>query len=78
MIKNPPAGNPAGGVSKTIWKELKMQTMTEQEQKNVAVEKFVAIQRIKKYGNEELEYQEKMLKKELQMLGIKAEDFVLK
>ena len=62
MVKgnNPPAGNPAGGVSKTIWKELKMQTMTEQEQKNVAVEKFVAIQRIKKYGNEELEYQEKI------------------
>ena len=37
-----------------------MQTMTEQEKKNVAVEKFVAIQRIKRYGNEELEYQEKI------------------
>lgn len=37
-----------------------MQTMTEQEQKNIAVEKFVAIQRIKEYGNEELEYQEKI------------------
>ena len=33
--------------------------MTEQEQKNIAVEKFVVIQRIKKYGNEELGYQKK-------------------
>lgn len=52
--------------------------MTEQEQKNIAVEKFVVIQRIKKYGNEELEYQEKILRKELQMLGVEAENFVLK
>ena len=52
--------------------------MTEQEKKNIAVEKFVVIQRIKKYGNEELEYQEKILRKELQMLGVEAENFVLK
>lgn len=52
--------------------------MTEQEQKNIAVEKFVVIQRIKKYGNEALEYQEKILRKELQMLGVEAENFVLK
>lgn len=61
MVKTIPQLEIRLGVSrKTIWEELKMQTMTEQEQKNVAVEKFVAIQRIKKYGNEELEYQEKI------------------
>ena len=61
MVKTIPQPEIRLGVSrKTIWEELKMQTMTEQEQKNVAVEKFVAIQKIKKFENEELEYQEKI------------------
>lgn len=55
-----------------------MQTMTEQEQKQIAIEKFAAIQRIKKYGQEELEYQEKLVRAELQTLGITTEDLELK
>lgn len=72
MVKTIPQPEIQLGVSrKTIWEELKMQTMTEQEQKNVAVEKFVAIQRIKKYGNEELEYQEKYERKNFKCLVLK-------
>ena len=72
MVKTIPQPEIRLGVSrKTIWEELKMQTMTEQEQKNVAVEKFVAIQRIKKYGNEELEYQEKYERKNFKCLVLK-------
>ena len=48
--------------------------MNEQEMKRVAIEKYVNIQRIKKHGQEELEYQEKIAKAELQMLGISTED----
>ena len=39
-----------------------------------AIEKYVNIQRIKKHGQEEVEYQEKITKAELQMLGISTED----
>ena len=46
--------------------------------KRVAIEKYVNIQRIKKYGQDEIEYQEKIAKAELQMLGIKTEDLELK
>lgn len=52
--------------------------MNEQELKKVAMEKFTSIQRIKKYGQEELEYQERVLKAELQMLGISTEELELK
>ncbi len=55
-----------------------MEIMTEQEQKQIAIEKFAAIQRIKKYGTEELEYQEKLARAELQALGISTEDLELK
>ncbi|MCD8021980.1 MAG: hypothetical protein LUF30_03060 [Lachnospiraceae bacterium] len=48
--------------------------MNEQEMKKVAIEKYINIQRIKKYGQEEIEYQEKIAKAELQMLGISTED----
>lgn len=51
-----------------------METMNENEQKKVAIDKYVAIQRIKKYGNEELQYQEKVVKAELQTLGIATKD----
>ena len=46
----------------------------EQEMKRVAIEKYVNIQRIKKHGQEEVEYQEKIARAELQMLGISTED----
>lgn len=55
-----------------------MEQMNEQEMKKVAMEKYTSIQRIKKYGKEEIEYQEKILKAELAMLGISTEDLELK
>lgn len=51
-----------------------MEQMNENEQKKVAIEKYVNIQRIKKHGQEEIEYQEKIAKAELQILGISTED----
>lgn len=51
--------------------------VTEAEQKQVALEKFAAIQRIKKYGDEELQYQEKLVRAELQALGISTEELEL-
>ena len=48
--------------------------MNEQEMKRVAIEKYVNIQRIKKHGQEEIDYQEKIARTELQMLGISTED----
>lgn len=51
-----------------------MEQMSENEQKKVAIEKYINIQRIKKHGQEEIEYQEKIAKAELQILGISTED----
>lgn len=51
--------------------------VNESEQKRVAIEKYVNIQRIKKYGKAELEYQEKAAKAEMQVLGISTEDLEL-
>ncbi len=51
-----------------------LERMNEQEMKRVAIEKYVNIQRIKKYGQEEIEYQEKIARAELQILGISTED----
>ena len=48
--------------------------MNENEQKKIAIEKYINIQRIKKHGIEEIEYQEKIAKAELQILGISTED----
>jgi hypothetical protein len=55
-----------------------MKDMNESEQKKVAIDKFVDIQRIKKYGEKEIEYQEKIARMELQSLGISTEDLELK
>lgn len=52
-------------------------SMNENEMKQIALEKFAAIQRIKRYGQEELEYQEKLVRAELQNLGISTEDLEL-
>ena len=38
------------------------QGMTPEEMKQIALEKFADIQRIKRYGQEELEYQEKLIR----------------
>lgn len=54
-----------------------LEEMNEQEMKKVAMEKYTNIQRIKKYGEKEIEYQEKILKAELAMLGISTEDLEL-
>ena len=48
--------------------------MTEAEQKKAAIEKYINIQRIKKHGQEEIEYQDKIARAELQILGISTED----
>ena len=55
-----------------------MNEMTKEEQKQIAIEKFAAIQRIKKYGSDELDYQERLARAELQTLGISTEDLELK
>ena len=47
------------------------------EMKKEAIQKYADLQRIKKYGQAELEYQERVLKAELQMLGISAEELEL-
>ena len=52
--------------------------LNESELKKVAIEKFVSIQRIKKYGQEELDYQERIARAELQTMGISTEDLELK
>ena len=51
-----------------------MEQMNENEQKKIAIEKYINIQRIKKHGQEEVEYQEKIAKAELQILVISTED----
>lgn len=55
-----------------------MNEMTKEEQRQLAIEKFAAIQRIKKYGSDELDYQERLARAELQTLGISTEDLELK
>lgn len=55
-----------------------MNEMTKEEQKQIAIEKFAAIQRIKKYGSDELYYKERLARAELQTLGISTEDLELK
>ncbi len=56
-------------------KEIK--GMTIEEQKQIALEKYVSLQRIKKYGDDELKYQEKVCVKELNALGLSVEDLTL-
>lgn len=54
-----------------------MDSMNEQEMKKIAIEKYTNIQRIKKHGQEEIEYQERIAKAEMQALGIPTEEFEL-
>lgn len=55
-----------------------MEVMNEAEQKKAAIDKFISIQRIKAYGEAELEYQEKVARAELEILGISVENLELK
>jgi hypothetical protein len=54
-----------------------MDYMNENELKKIAIEKYINIQRIKKHGQEEIEYQERIAKAELQSLGISTEELEL-
>ncbi len=54
-----------------------MDDMNEKELKKIAIEKYINIQRIKKHGQEEIDYQEKIAKAELQALGIATEELEL-
>ncbi len=45
--------------------------------KKIAIEKYINIQRIKKHGQEEIEYQERIAKAELHALGISSEELEL-
>lgn len=51
--------------------------MNENEQKQIAIERYTNIQRIKKYGEDELIYQEKIAKAELELLGVSIKDLEL-
>ena len=55
-----------------------MELMNEQELRMNAIEKYINIQRIKKHGQEEIEYQERIAKAELHALGISAEELEFK
>lgn len=48
--------------------------MNESEQKKQAIERYVNIQRIKKHGQEEIEYQDRIARAELEVLGISTEN----
>lgn len=54
-----------------------MEDMNEKELKKIAIEKYINIQRIKKHGQEEIDYQEKIARAELQALGIPTEELEL-
>lgn len=54
-----------------------MNDMNEKELKKIAIEKYINIQRIKKHGQEEIEYQDRIAKAELQALGITTEELEL-
>lgn len=57
-----------------------MEEMNEKELKDIRLKEFAELQRIKKAANrdEEIEYQERILKAQLQSLGIHTEDLELK
>lgn len=54
-----------------------MENMNEKEMKEIAIERYINIQRIKKHGQEEVEYQEKIAKAKLEALGIPTEELEL-
>ncbi|MBO6149118.1 MAG: hypothetical protein J6O55_07255 [Lachnospiraceae bacterium] len=51
--------------------------MNEDQLKQVAIERFTNIQRIKKHGQEEIDYQEKIARAELRAFGISTEELEL-
>lgn len=48
--------------------------MNENEQKKVAIDKYMNLLRIEKYGKEEFNFQKRAAKVELQILGIPTEE----
>lgn len=48
--------------------------VTEAEQKKVAIEKYMNLLRIEKYGQDEFNFQKRAAKVELQVLGIPTEE----
>lgn len=55
-----------------------MEEMNDKELVDFIIREYVNLQRIKKYGKEEIEYQEKVLKNRLSTFGISTEDLELK
>lgn len=55
-----------------------MEEMNDRELVDFIIREYVNLQRIKKYGKEEIEYQEKVLKSRLSTFGISTEDLELK
>lgn len=54
-----------------------MESMNENGQKKVALDKYMNLLRIEKYGKEEFEFQKRAAKVELQFLGIPTEELEL-
>lgn len=52
--------------------------MNDNEMKHAAIERFVNIQRIKKYGEKEIDYQDRIARAELKSLGISTGSLELK
>ena len=50
--------------------------MSEEELKLLAIQKYADLQRIKRYGEEEILQQEKTAELELKLLGISVEDLL--
>lgn len=48
--------------------------VSEFEQKKAAIEKYMNLLRIEKYGKDELDFQKRVVKMELQIFGISAEE----
>lgn len=51
-----------------------MEAMNENEQKKAAIDRYINLQRIEKYGKEELKFQKRAAKAELKILGIPTDD----
>lgn len=51
-----------------------LEEMNESEQKKVAIDKYMNLLRIEKYGQEEFDFQKRAAKVELQILGIPTEE----
>lgn len=53
---------------------MEVEQMNENEQKKAAVERYINLLRLEKYGKEEFNFQKRAAKVELQILGIPTEE----